>query len=72
MAVIQVRDLDARPVCFYVMNKMCSTANPRIVPITGAIAEFRDMKTQPSLEPALRHKETLKAQVPVSELSGNI
>jgi len=43
------------------MNKMCSTANPRIVPITGVIAEFRDMKMQPSLERALRHKEILKA-----------
>ena len=26
-----------------------------------AIAEFRDMKMQPSLERALRHKELLKA-----------
>jgi hypothetical protein len=43
------------------MNKMCSTVNPRIIPITGAIAEFGDMKMQPSLERALRHKEILKA-----------
>jgi hypothetical protein len=43
------------------MNKMCSTANPRIVPTTGDIAEFRDMKMQPSLERVLRHKEILKA-----------
>ena len=26
-----------------------------------AITEFRDMKMQPSLEPALRHEEILKA-----------
>jgi len=43
------------------MNRMGNTANPRIVPITGAVAEFREMKMQPSLERALRHKEILKA-----------